>query len=99
MEEKQQTYYIHFDANPNENPIIMNQQQYDMLLSVCDMCCSKEIETKPETQNITLRSNTQTYIFKNQIITEQEAIYLTELALHINIRRLTISIKHKIRNL
>lgn len=96
MSENTITYYIRIISTPEEEPIILSQDGYNSLLTVCDMCCSKEKESKPSEPYAVISSSTNMFYFGSKQISHEEALYLTELALHINIRRLRISIKNRI---
>lgn len=96
MSENKTIYYIRIISTPEEEPIVLNQEGYDSLLTVCEMCCSNEKESKPSEPYVMISSSTNMFYFGSKNISYEEALYLTELALHINIRRLKISIRNKL---
>ena len=84
---------------PDSEPIALDQSGYDEFISVCDICCQEEKDSKKSEPFLIIESTSESFFYKGKEISLEEATYLTELAMHVTVRRLKISIRHKISGL
>lgn len=87
-----QIYIIKMVASPEVKSICLNQQQYDDLLDTAEDC---NPEAYPEEclKIVTVETLNECYYYRETILTCEQAIIKTSLAMHINITNLKEQIK------
>ena len=91
-----QIYIIKMVKSPELKAICLNQQQYDELLEIVDGHNEKDY---PEEccKLVTVETFSDAYIYKETVITYEQAVIKTSLALHVNITQLEVDIRNKLR--
>lgn len=90
-----QIYIIKMVASPEVKSICLNQQQYDDLLEIAEGC---NPETYPEEclKIVTVETLNNCYFYRETVLSCDEAIIKTSLAMHINITNLRTQIKNNL---
>ena len=87
-----QIYIIRMVKHPEEKPICLNQKQYDDFIKVVDSCNMESYESECF-KIATVETLNGVYYYDTKILTCEEAIKVTSLAMHIHITSLKDSIR------